>query len=209
MITVDNPVLSVHDIRISSIDGKEHMLAEFSGYVCLHVNIATKTGYVPKTKKLWSYARTAKHLFELQKLHEMFKDNKFTVIGYPCNQFHNMEQGTNEEILENIKSTYPFVTFPISEKINVNGPDEHDVWRFLKGDQVRAVDDTAADTSKLANDGQNKAGGSVMRIPSNYEKFITNRHGKQYWRFNWAESPISPALTVGSPSVIEIIKEIL
>lgn len=202
-------VNSIHEIQINHLDGTPDMLKDLSGYVCLHVNIATKTGYTPKTKKLWSFARTAKHLFELQQLHEKFKDKKFSVIGYPCNQFSEMENGSNEEILLNIKTNYPFVSFPISQKIEVNGTNEHDVWKFLKGNQVRAYDDTAADTSNAASVGQNKAGGSVMRVPNNYEKFLTNREGRHYWRFNWSESPISQSVVVGSPSIIEIIEEIL
>lgn len=201
---------SVYSLKINSIDGFSDLLAEFDGYVCLHVNIATKTGYEPKTKKLWSYARTAKHLHELQQLHDMYSARGFSVIGYPCGQFSGMEAGDNDEILKNIKDVYPFITFPIAEKIDVNGINEHKVWAFLKGNQVRAIDDNPADNSQAAAMGQNKAGQSVMRIPNNYEKFITDRSGRCYWRFNWSESAIADkSIVVGSPSIREIIEEIL
>jgi glutathione peroxidase-family protein len=203
-------VSSVYSLKINSLDGFSDLLGEFDNHVCLHVNIATKTGYTPKTKKLWSYARTAKHLYELQQLHDMFSGHGFSVIGYPCGQFGGMENGNNEEILHNIRTTYPFVTFPVTEKIEVNGPNEHAIWSFLKGNQVRAIDDNPADNSELAIAGQNRAGQSVMRIPNNYEKFLTSRDGRCYWRFNWSESAISEkSIVVGSPSVIEIIREIL
>lgn len=201
---------SVHQIQISALDeSTDDLLGPLLGHVCLHVNIATKTGYLPKTKPLWSWARTAKHLYELQQLHDMFRGKNFAVIGYPCNQFGEMEQGTDREILENLKTNYPFVTFPITTKVDVNGPAKHAVWKYLGGDEIRAVDDTAADTSKTAATGQNIAGGSIMRIPNNYEKFLTNRAGRNYWRFNWGDSPIGPAVAVGSPSVVEVISEIL
>lgn len=201
---------SVYSLKIDAIDGFSDLLSELDGYVCLHVNIATKTGYQPKTKKLWSYARTAKHLHELQQLHELYSDRGFSVIGYPCGQFSGMESGSNEEIFTNIKQTYPFITFPITEKIDVNGPNEHKVWAFLKGNQVRAIDDNPADNSAAASAGQNRAGQSVMRIPNNYEKFLTDRNGRCYWRFNWSESAISTkSIVVGSPSIRDIIEEIL
>ena len=72
---------SLFDIQISSLDlSTDDLLGELEGFVLLHVNIATKTGYKPKTKNLWSYARTAKSLWELQKLHEMFSHKKISVV---------------------------------------------------------------------------------------------------------------------------------
>jgi len=201
---------SLFDIKISSLDlSTDNLLGELEGFVLLHVNIATKTGYKPKTKSLLSYARTAKSLWELQKLHEMFNHKKFSVVGYPCNQFNGMEQGTNEEILKNIKQNFPFVTFPISEKVDVNGKDAHNVWKFLNGVNIRSVDDTLADTSENAFMGQNKAGEPTMRVPHNYEKFLTDRRGGNYQRFNWADSPIRGSVTVGTSSIIDGISELL
>jgi len=201
---------SLFDIKISSLDlSTDNLLGELEGFVLLHVNIATKTGYKPKTKSLLSYARTAKSLWELQKLHEMFNHSKFSVVGYPCNQFNGMEQGTNEEILKNIKQNFPFVTFPISEKVDVNGKDAHNVWKFLNGVNIRSVDDTLADTSENASMGQNKAGEPTMRVPHNYEKFLTDRRGGNYQRFNWADSPIRGSVTVGTSSIIDGISELL
>ena len=201
---------SLSDIPISSLDlSTNNLFGKLDGFVLLHVNIATKTGYKPKTKNLWSYARTAKSLWELQKVHEMFIHEKFSVVGYPCNQFNNMEQGTNEEILLNIKQNYPFVDFPITEKVEVNGKNPHDVWRFLNGEQIRAIDDTLADTSENARLGQNKAGAPTMRVPHNYEKFITDRNGKNYCRFNWADSPLYGSVTVGTSSIIDAIRDVL
>ena len=205
-----NNVSSVYEIPIRSLDGSTNtLLKSLEGFVCLHVNIATKTNYQPKTKKVWSYARTSKHLYELQQVHNLYKHKNFSVVGYPCNQISDMELGSDDEILKNIQDNYPFVTFPISHKVEINGQNEHPVWTFLKGGQIRAVDDTPADTSVAASNGQNKAGGSIMRIPNNYEKILTTRSGQLDVRFNWAESPISESIVLGYPSIREMIERIL
>lgn len=180
---------SVYDIGIKSIDGQEDMLSSLKGKVCLFVNIATKAGYEPKCSKLWSYARTSEKMWELQQVHEMF-DN-FSVVGFPCNQFYGMEPLGNEEIHKFIKDNYPFVTFPISEKIEVNGTDEHQVFTFIKGNARRRHNDTMADMSMNAQIGQSLANETVNRVPSNYEKFVIGKNGKLLMRFRFSSSPLA------------------
>ena len=125
----------------------------------------------------------------LQQVHEMF-DN-FSVVGFPCNQFYGMEPLGNEEIHKFIKDNYPFVTFPISEKIEVNGTDEHQVFTFIKGNARRRHNDTMADMSMNAQIGQSLANETVNRVPSNYEKFVIGKNGKLLMRFRFSSSPLA------------------
>lgn len=204
-------IASVFDIPISSLDGSMDVMQNVKGNVCLFTNIVTKTGYTPKCSPIWSYARAARQLWELQKLHEMFADKGFSVVAFPCNQFGEMEPATNAEIAAFVKDAYPFVTFPITEKIEVNGPGEHSIWKFLKGDIVRAFDDNKADGSDRAAAGQNLAGQAIMRIPHNYEKFMVSREGQQVGRLNWADLPLAdkPLAAGASWTVIEAVKSLV
>jgi glutathione peroxidase len=202
---------SVFDIPISSVDGLVNVMDKIRGNVCLFTNIVTKTGYSPKCSPVWSYARAAKQLWELQKLHEMFADKGFSVVAFPCNQFGEMEPAENSDIAQFVSEAYPFVTFPITEKVEVNGPNEHQIWSFLKGDVIRAFDDNKADGSDRAADGQNLAGQAMMRIPHNYEKFMVSRDGQQVGRFNWADLPLAdkPLAAGSSWTVVEAVKSLV
>lgn len=204
-------ITSVFDLPISSIDGSINVMEQVRGNACLFTNIVTKTGYTPKCSPIWSYARAARQLWELQKLHEMFSGKGFSVVAFPCNQFGEMEPAENREIDLFIKEAYPFVTFPITEKIDVNGQNEHSIWKFLKGDIIRAFDDNKADGSDKAAAGQNLAGQAIMRIPHNYEKFLVSRGGQQVGRLNWADLPLAdkPLAAGASWTVIEAVKSLV
>jgi glutathione peroxidase len=204
-------VTSVFDIPILSVDGSVNVMDKIRGNVCLFTNIVTKTSYSPKCSPIWSYARAAKQLWELQKLHEMFADKSFSVVAFPCNQFGEMEPAKNSDIAQFVSEAYPFVTFPITEKVEVNGPNEHQIWSFLKGDVIRAFDDNKADGSDRAADGQNLAGQAMMRIPHNYEKFMVSRDGQQVGRFNWADLPLAdkPLAAGSSWTVVEAVKSLV
>jgi glutathione peroxidase len=182
--------VSVYDIKIKSIDGEEDILDRLKGKVCLFTNIVSKAGYEPKCSKLWSHARTMRQFWELQQLHDLFGDD-FSVVGLPCNQFYGMEPLDNEQISQFIKDTYPFVTFPITEKIDVNGPDEHPVYTYLKGPHTRRADDNRADNSDAAIAGQNLANQAISRIPSNFEKIIVSREGLHVMRFRFTNWPMA------------------
>jgi glutathione peroxidase len=182
---------SIFDIQISSLDGQQDLMSTVKGNVCLFVNIASKCGYSPTCSRLWSYARTAKVLWELQQVHEEFFDRGFRVVAFPSNDFGGMESRENEEILRFIRENYPFVTFPISEKISVNGVNEHPIYSFIKGPERRNFSDNMADMSDSAKKGQNLAMQAMMRIPHNYEKFLISREGLRIARFNWQDSPLA------------------
>ncbi len=183
--------MSIYDLPINFINNKSNVMDVVRGKVCLMVNIASKHGYQAKCSPVWSFARTARQLWELQQVHEEFFDKGFSVVGFPCNQFGKMEPSENEEIAKFIKENYPFVSFPITEKINVNGKDEHPIYTLLKGPLLRRNDDNMADMSNNAIDGQNKAMQAMSRVPHNWEKFLVSREGIQVGRFNWAESPLA------------------
>ena len=180
-----------YDMSIASIDGQENILDSVKGKVSLFVNIASKSGYTPTCSRLWSYARTSRQLWELQQVHDEFKDRGFSVVGFPCNQFGGMEPRSNKEISAFISCNFPFVTFPITEKIDVNGPDEHQIYTYLKGPELRNFSDNTADSSETAQRGQNKAMQAMMRIPHNWEKFLISRDGVFISRFNWQDWPLA------------------
>lgn len=182
---------SIFDIKVNSLDGTPDLLKTVEGNVCLFVNVASKAGYSPTCSNVWSYARTAKWLWELQQIHDEFFDRGFRVVAFPSNDFGGMEPSDNKEILKFINKHYPFVTFPVSEKINVNGPDEHPIYTFIKGPERRNFNDNMADMSDSAKKGQNLAMQAMMRIPHNYEKFLISREGVRIGRFNWQDSPLA------------------
>ena len=146
--------MNIYDINIASLSGEENMLSGLSGKVCMFINITTKSGYTPKCSNLWSYARTARSLWDLQTLHEMFGERGFSVVGVPCNQFGGQEPSDNKQISAFVKEHYPFVSFPITEKIEVNGPNEHELYTALKGVQRRRKDDNRANGGSEAELGR-------------------------------------------------------
>lgn len=201
----------LYDIEASSIEGVKNYLSTFNGKVTLVVNISSKAGYTPHCSNLWSYARTCRQLWQLQKVHDEFKDRGFSVLAFPNNQFGSMEPGTNEEIKDFIKKHYSFVTFPIFEKVDVNGKNEHEVFSFLKGLEKRNYDDFTANNSQEAKNNQNLAGQAIARISHGYEKFLVSRDGRMISRFNWQDMPLDtiPRVQGAGWTIREAIDEVL
>lgn len=106
-----------HDFTVKDIDGKDFSLAGLKGKKVLVVNTASKCGYTPQYE-------------DLQKLYEQYGGDKFTIIGFPANNFMKQEPGTNEEIREFCTVNYG-VTFPMMEKISVKGDDIHPLYKWL------------------------------------------------------------------------------
>ena len=108
--------MSILDAKIARLDGTPTTLGEITaGRAALLVNVASKCGLTPQ------YAG-------LEELQETYGDETFTVVGMPCNQFYGQEPGTAEEIAEFCSATYG-VTFPMTEKVEVNGEDRHEIYR--------------------------------------------------------------------------------
>jgi glutathione peroxidase len=204
--------MSIYNIEATSIDGQKDYLSTFKGKLTLIVNVATKAGgYEPQCSKVWSYARTCRQLWQLQKVHDEFKDRGFSVLAFPNNQFARMEPGTNEEIISFVKENYPFVTFPFFEKIDVNGKNEHPLYTALKGDERRNYSDFSADQSEKAIENQNLAGQAISRISHSYEKFLISRDGVMVARFNWQDMPLDeiPRVMGAGWTIREAIDEML
>jgi glutathione peroxidase len=148
--------MSLHDTSIARLDGTPATLGEITGGgPALLVNVASKCGLTPQ------YA-------QLEKLHENFADRGFTVVGVPCNQFGGQEPGTSEEIAEFCSATYG-VTFPMTEKVDVNGPHRHPLYDVL-------VD--VADEKGHSGD-----------ITWNFEKFLVDGDGAVVARWNPSVEP--------------------
>jgi glutathione peroxidase len=141
--------VSLHDLEISSLNGEPGRLGDHKGKAVLIVNVASKCGLTPQYEGL-------------ERLHERFADRGFTVLGVPCNQFGGQEPGSPDEIATFCSTTYG-VTFPLTEKIEVNGDDRHPLY-----EELTAVPD-----------GEGKAGD----IQWNFEKFLLSPDGEVVARF--------------------------
>ena len=145
----------IYAFETRALDGRPLKLADYAGKVMLIVNVASKCGYTPQydgLESLWNDCG----------------EQGLVVIGFPCNQFGRQEPGTNEEIAEFCHARYD-VTFPLSERIDVNGKDAHPLYRYL--------------TSAIAG-----AKGDP-EIPWNFSKFLVDREGKVVARFAPGDPP--------------------
>jgi glutathione peroxidase len=147
---------SLQDIPIKDIDGKETSLKAYEGKVLLIVNVASKCGLTPQYKAL-------------EALYQKYKDKGFVVLGFPCNQFKEQEPGTNEEIKQFCSTKYQ-VTFPLFDKLDVNGPKRHPLYVALAGE-----------SSPFPGD-----------IKWNFGKFLISRDGKILKRFEPRTVPDAP-----------------
>ncbi|ACU69943.1 Glutathione peroxidase [Catenulispora acidiphila DSM 44928] len=147
--------MSLYDIPINTLDGKPASLKDYEGKTVLLVNVASRCGLTPQYEGL-------------ERLHERFADRGFTVVGVPCNQFGGQEPGTSEEIQEFCSATYG-VTFPLTEKIDVNGDERHALYTEL----TKATD----------------AEGGNGDIQWNFEKFLIGSDGTVLKRFRPRTEP--------------------
>jgi len=113
--------VSLYDIPLRSLRGEPTSLAEHKGKALLVVNVASKCGLTPQYTGL-------------EALHEQYGPRGFAVLGFPCNQFGGLEPGSPDEI-ETFCSTNYDVTFPLFEKIDVNGAKAHPLYEYLKRQQ--------------------------------------------------------------------------
>ena len=109
--------MSLFDIEVKTIQGQVQTLEPYRGQVMLIVNTATKCGFAPQFKGL-------------QKLHDTYKDQGFTVLGFPSGQFANQELGTDEEVAQACELNFG-VSFPLFSKIDVNGKNAHPLFKHL------------------------------------------------------------------------------
>ena len=145
---------SIYNIEVENKDHSTYKLDKYKDHVIVIVNTATKCGL-------------SGQFDGLEKLYQQYKDEKFIILGFPCNQFANQEPGSAEEAAESCKINYG-VTFPIHEKINVNGENEHPLYTHLKEQQ----------------------GGLLgSKIKWNFTKFVIDRNGEVVKRFGPKDEP--------------------
>jgi glutathione peroxidase len=149
--------MSIYDFSAQTLDGKPAALADWQGQVVLIVNTASKCGFTPQ------YAG-------LEALYSKYKDRGFVVLGFPCNQFGAQEPGNAEEIASFCSLTYD-VDFPMMSKIDVNGPQTHPLYAYLKH----------AKKGLLGSEG----------IKWNFTKFLIDRTGEVKARFAPTDTPQS------------------
>jgi len=152
--------MSIYDAKINTLEGQPADLSEYKGKALLVVNVASKCGLTPQYEGL-------------ENLHEKYGARGFEVLGFPCNQFMGQEPGTAEEIREFCDTSY-HVEFPLFEKIDVNGANQHALYAELE--QTADADGEAGD------------------VKWNFEKFLVSPSGDVVGRFRPQVTPEDPAL---------------
>ena len=157
---------SLSSIPLKTLDGKDANFSDYKGKVVLVVNVASKCGNTPQYKAL-------------EALYEKYKEQGFVILGFPCNQFHGQEPGTPEEIQKFCTQTYG-VTFPMFDKIEVNGAGRHPLYTELAGP-----------ASPFPGD-----------IKWNFTKFLIGRDGKILARFEPGTKPDSPQVSTAVATAV-------
>src|SRR3954465_5756310 len=157
--------MTILDLQLTTVSGEPTTLGALGDKALLVVNVASRCGLTPQ------YAG-------LERLHERYADRGFTVVGLPCNQFMGQEPGSAEEIQEFCSATYG-VTFPMTEKIEVNGDGRHEIYRDL----VETPNEK----------------GETGDVQWNFEKFLVDGSGSVVARF-------SPGVVPEDPTVVSAIE---
>jgi glutathione peroxidase len=155
--------MALYDIPIHTLQGDDTSLGEYAGKTLLLVNVASKCGLTPQYEGL-------------ERLQKTYGDRNFSVIGFPCNQFLGQEPGTADEIAQFCSATYG-VSFPLMEKIEVNGEDRHPIYAELME--------------------QTDAEGNAGDITWNFEKFLVSPKGDVVARYRPQVEPEDPAVVGG------------
>ncbi len=151
--------MSVFDFEAVTLDEARRPLSTYGGQVLLIVNVASECGFTPQ------YAG-------LEALYRQYKDKGFSVLGFPCNQFGAQEPGSSTEIREFCVSRYD-VTFPMFARVEVNGPNAHPLFQYLKREQKGVLGTEA--------------------IKWNFTKFLVDRQGRAVKRYAPKDTPESIA----------------
>lgn len=149
---------AIHELILQGLSGDDLPLERFSGKVLLCVNVASKCGLTPQYSGL-------------EQLQQHYQARGFSVLGLPCNQFAGQEPGTAEDIQTFCSTTYG-VSFPLSAKLDVNGPGRHPLYTLLAGEGAEFPGD----------------------ITWNFEKFLVGKDGRVLARFSPRTTPEDPAL---------------
>ncbi|HVJ04289.1 MAG TPA: glutathione peroxidase [Candidatus Saccharimonadales bacterium] len=145
---------TVYDFSAKLSSGEDKQLADYRGKVLLIVNTASKCGFTPQYKGL-------------EELYKQYGQQGLEILGFPCDQFGHQEPGSDEEIQGFCERNFG-VTFPLFSKINVNGVNQHPLYKYLKSEASGLIGDS---------------------IKWNFTKFLVSRKGKVVGRFAPATSP--------------------
>lgn len=168
LVAITTPTFAADDeappalnFEVKSLDGEKNvdLAEEYKGKVVLMVNVASRCGRTPQYKPL-------------EAMYKKYKDQGLVVLGFPCNQFGRQEPGSPAEIKEFCDSRYG-ITFPMFEKIEVNGANAHPLYKYL----------TSAEA----------VGTEAGPVKWNFEKFLINRDGEVVHRFGSREDPANEA----------------
>ena len=146
---------SFYDFKANDINGKEVSMSSFEGKVVLIVNVASGCGFTPQYEGL-------------QKLYDIHKEEGLEILAFPCNQFGEQEKGDGEEIKNFCEKNYS-ITFPIFEKVRVNGNDAHPIFKFIKE--------------------QKKGFMGTESIKWNFSKFLLSKNGEVIKRYGSLDVP--------------------
>ena len=158
--------MGFYDHRVKTLKGQDQSLSDFKGKVCLIVNVASKCGFTPQYSGL-------------EEIWKKYKDQGLVVLGFPCNQFGAQEPGSAEEIESFCQMNYG-VSFPLFEKIDVNGAKSHPLYADL----------TREDSAFPGE------------IKWNFEKFLIDRQGKLARRFSSRIKPEGAELTAAIEALL-------
>lgn len=152
----DKKMGNIYDFKVNKLLGEETTLGEYEGKVMLIVNTASECGFTPQYKGL-------------QELYDKYEDKGLVVLGFPCNQFGSQEPGSSDQIKEFCDINYS-VTFPMFEKIDVNGDNAHPLYKHLKS---------------------NASGFITDNIKWNFTKFLVDKEGNIVGRYGSNKKPSS------------------
>lgn len=160
--------MSIYDFTVKDNEQNEVSLSEYKGKVLLIVNTATKCGLTPQYEGL-------------EKLYKEFKERGLEILDFPCNQFLSQAPGTDEEINSFCSLNFG-TTFKRFSKIDVNGENAHPLYKYLKDENKKEVEDNESKglLQKLADLGQKVTG---TEIKWNFTKFLVDREGNVVHRF--------------------------
>jgi glutathione peroxidase len=151
--------MTLNDVALTTIDGKSARFGDYAGKTVMVVNVASKCGLTPQYE-------------QLEELQKKYEAQGFTVLGFPCNQFMFQEPGSTEEIAEYCSMTWG-VTFPMFDKVKVNGPGKHPLYKELTKTKDKA--------------------GMAGPVMWNFEKFLVSPDGRVQ-RFRPTTKPDDPEI---------------
>jgi glutathione peroxidase len=145
----------LYDFKVTTIDGHQQRLDAYRGRVLLIVNVASKCGFTPQYTGL-------------EALYRKYREQGFTILAFPCDQFGHQEPGSDDEIKNFCRLKYD-ITFPLFAKLKVNGPEADPLYQYLKSARPGLL--------------------WTQRIKWNFTKFLIDRHGNVTRRYSPTAKP--------------------